>query len=141
MCPFIRMSHRVGALESQSDPNDADTFWTRITGVSARAKDFGCAHSACGVVATAVGVGQKLTPTFDFVRHALDMDAFRLWDAPGVSHDCGFGFALGEQRVNTTVRAASVQRLRDLATPEGHLSYENLEQVRFVLRDLCESIS
>jgi hypothetical protein len=95
LCPFLRLLERSGRLDSVRQ----EGYVVDNDDLKDAAEEFGCdGYTACGPVIDLVSSGQEgqsgiwqyfsLVNPFDSPR----VDLERLWDAPPVSHECGFTF-------------------------------------------------
>ena len=89
----------------------------------------GCAPAACGRVAGAVSALQQQKSPLTLDPLVDSVDFFRLFDAPGVSHDCGFLFSLGAEEVEDLTKFVTLLGLYRLSDSEGRLSFHDLMQV------------
>jgi hypothetical protein len=122
MCPFQRMLQRSGIYDAEVLPQTTLTVPTQS--VTDASREFGCASSSCGPVASAVDNGQP----------GVGVDLIGLHNASGISHECGLTFAPGGSEVSDVVRDATLARLQTLADANGHLSFANLMTVK---REIC----
>lgn len=122
LCPFLRMMHRAGIVELQSS----------VLEITNGAQELGCGMLECGGVAAKVSKGQDVKLKSGFGP----IDLTQLHQADGVAHDCGFTFAKGGQEVDSATRQASLDLMKEKATKEGHLSFENILEVK---KEICRS--
>jgi hypothetical protein len=122
MCPFQRLLQRSGIYDAEVLPQTTLTVPTQS--VTDASREFGCASSSCGPVATLVDNGQP----------GVGVDLISLHQASGISHQCGLTFAPGGSEVSDAVRDSTLARLQTLADANGHLSFSNLMTVK---REIC----
>ncbi|RZA23947.1 MAG: hypothetical protein EOP10_11325 [Proteobacteria bacterium] len=113
LCPFHRMLERAGLYDSSKKEQSALTV--SIIKIATIAQEFSCKFTSCGVVATAVSAGQLTTFTSKLAHVNLEA----LHKAPGVSHECGLGFAKGGSEVSDAHRAATLAKLNLQTVKEG----------------------
>ena len=118
LCPFVRMLERSGSFDEEVASLPTITITTKSLGTAA--KEFGCATSACQIVANIASSGQG--------NPGVDIE--RLHDADTIAHDCGLTYGFGDTQVNDAVRQNTLDRLADLADNEGNLVYADLETVK-----------
>ena len=138
LCPFVRMLERSGRFD-EDDQEDDDQEINNLVFKKA-ADDFGCdSLTACGPVISTVSAGQKLTggDFGDWINPFKSVDLERLWDAPPISHDCGFTFEKGEgdEGVSETRLASTLARLQARVDEDGHLEFSDLLAVK---NDICD---
>ncbi|CAB9510659.1 expressed unknown protein [Seminavis robusta] len=131
LCPFLRMLERSGRLDEVEQESGEQIIENRD--LKRAANDFGCdTTTACGPVIDTVSAGQCLTEEFSlsnlnpFKPSVVDLE--RLWEAPPVSHECGFTFenGLGENGVSATRLESTLAKLLDRADDNDHLVYQDI---------------
>jgi len=136
LCPFLRMLERSGRLD---DVLDSDTASVKTSDLKDAAEEFGCdSTTGCGPVIDLVSSGQSdsffswLNP---FETRQVDLE--RLWDAPPVSHECGFTFekGLGEEGVSATRLESTLAKLLAKANASNELVYQDILDVKLAI---CE---
>ena len=138
LCPFVRMLERSGRFDETND-GDQEKIINNLVFKKA-ADEFGCdSATACGPVISTVSAGQKFTggDFVDWINPFKSVDLERLWDAPPISHDCGFTFEKGEgdEGVSATRLASTFARLAARVDSEGHLEFSDLLSVK---NDICD---
>ncbi|CAB9510656.1 expressed unknown protein [Seminavis robusta] len=140
LCPFLRMLERSGRLDEFKDDTGAPVIPTGD--LKQAADDFGCdTTTACGPVIDAVSAGQWFTEAFSFSKlnpfRPSTVDLERLWDAPPVSHECGFTFENGENGVSTDRLESTLGNLLARADlNDGQLVYQDLLDTK---NEICAS--
>lgn len=129
LCPFLRMLERSGRLDEVINEDEAVANWR----LKRAADDFGCdTLTACGPVIDTVSAGQCITEEFTLGKlnpfRTPQVDLERLWDAPPISHECGFTFenGAGEFGVSAARLASTLAKLASRADDDGHLQYQDI---------------
>ncbi|MDF1764660.1 MAG: hypothetical protein P1U57_14765 [Oleibacter sp.] len=117
LCPFQRLLKRSGILD---DAIEKGSFEIRNRTLTAAAEVFGCTSVACGSAISYASTAQGNWRT-------IELD--RLHEAGLLSHNCGLQFDFGGITVSDTRRAATLNRLAELAV-DGRLVYEDLMTVK-----------
>jgi len=143
LCPYLRMLERSGRLDEVLQ-NEVTGAVVRNRDLKRAAEEFGCASAtACGPVIDAVSAGQHYTSNdnsffslFNPFR-SYEVDLERLWDAPPVSHDCGFTFeqGLGKNGVSTMRLESTLTQLASKASDQNQLVYQDILDVKL---GICE---
>ena len=94
--------------------------------IVAATKELGCVEETCGDVA-------KLVSTLQ--GNPGEVDLFRLHEAPGVSHQCGFTFPKGGTETTEERIQATMDRLLELADDNGRLDFADLMTVKLEICD------
>jgi len=124
LCPFVRILNKTGLF--QQAQNDKAEELVSIATLTDAANEFGCSTIACGAVATAVSVGQKVAGSTDIGYVNIE----KLHTAKGIAHQCGYTFAKNGTQVSDTARKRSLQMLKDKANADGHITLEDLKAVK-----------
>ena len=141
LCPFLRMLERSGRLdEADADTDDAQHIKTRD--LKDAADEFGCdTTTACGPVIDTVSAGQQVTEGFSFSWfnpfRSQEVDLERLWDAPPISHECGFTFenGAGENGVSDDRLTSTLASLASRADANGQLVYQDILDTK---NEICD---
>ena len=141
LCPFLRMLERSGRIDEADDNTDEDqSIQTRD--LKQAADDFGCdTTTACGPVIDTVCAGQTVTDGFSWAWfnpfRSKEVDLERLWDAPPISHDCGFTFAKGkgDEGVSDERLASTLAKLAGRADENGQLVYQDILDTK---NEICD---
>lgn len=130
LCPYLRMLERSGRLDDFKEDGENDI---KSRELKSAASDFGCdTLTACGPVIDTVSTGQCVAEGFDlswlnpFSTPTVDLE--RLWDAPPISHECGFTFEnrAGQNGVSLARLESTLARLSGKADADGHLVYQDI---------------
>lgn len=134
LCPFLRLLERSGRLDDGLGAGDSTIDNDAL---KTAAEDFGCdTATACGPVIDLVSAGQSDVPSFlswFSVFNPFDdpeVDLERLWDAPPVSHDCGFTFGFGEKSVSELQLNSTFTKLASRMDANGRLTWQNISDTK-----------
>lgn len=144
LCPFLRMLERSGRLDDYDQNN------IPANALKTAAEDFGCDNlTACGPVIDVVSLGQCQTGSGFFssvscwnLFRSSTVDLERLWDAPPISHGCGFTFddpttEMNNNEVSTARLTSTLEKLAAAASNNnGQLVYQDLLDTK---EDTCAS--
>ena len=141
LCPFLRMLERSGRLD-EADADTDDVQHIRTDDLKEAADEFGCdTTTACGPVVDTVCAGQTVTDGFSFSWfnpfRSREVDLQRLWDAPPISHDCGFTFekGAGESGVSTDRLTSTLASLKARANANDQLVYQDILDTK---NEICD---
>jgi len=126
LCPFVRMLERSGAFDAFNITGAPFEVSPEV--ITDVAEEFGCGRAGCGSVAQQVADSQGAN------TDAVLIEELHL--AEGIAHDCGLTFALGGTQVSDSVRQSTLNRLAELANPNGQVEFEDIETVK---NEICAS--
>lgn len=140
LCPFLRLIERSGRLD---DYVDDDNNIISVGDLKDATSDFGCdTTTACGAVVDTVSAGQEFRDGVSFSWfnpfRTRTVDLERLWDAPPISHECGFTFEPLEaaQQGVSSLRVSETLASLEARSSNGTLVYQDLLNTK---NEICES--
>eukprot|EP00594_Rhizosolenia_setigera_P019317 CAMPEP_0178956392 /NCGR_PEP_ID=MMETSP0789-20121207/10220_1 /TAXON_ID=3005 /ORGANISM="Rhizosolenia setigera, Strain CCMP 1694" /LENGTH=254 /DNA_ID=CAMNT_0020638299 /DNA_START=76 /DNA_END=840 /DNA_ORIENTATION=+ len=126
LCPFVRLVERYGLIGNDFMP-DQVTFTKCLSAI----RLLGTVPNA---ELTGFGVLISVSQTFQFLSWPgfVNMEALH---KTAISHDCGFQFAKSATATDDEYRNSTLSKLADLADDDGHLSFDDIAEVKYAI---CE---